>query len=41
MPRVRQIVRDAAAADHRFGAIVLGIVESDPFQMRTTPEPGG
>ena len=33
-PAVRQIIRDAAAADYRWSALVLGIVESVPFQMR-------
>jgi hypothetical protein len=36
MPAVRQVVRDAAAADYRFSSIVLGIVRSVPFQMRQT-----
>ncbi len=35
-PYVRQIVRDAERRDHRFSAIVLGIVRSEPFQMRTS-----
>jgi hypothetical protein len=34
MPAVRKIVRDAKARDYRFSAIVLGIVNSVPFQMR-------
>jgi hypothetical protein len=34
MPSVRQIVRDAAASDYRWSALVLGIVKSTPFQMR-------
>jgi len=33
MPAVRKIVRDVAREDRRFGAIVLGIVKSTPFQM--------
>ena len=33
-PAVRQIVRDAAAADYRWSSIVLAIVRSTPFQMR-------
>jgi hypothetical protein len=33
-PAVRQIVRDAAGNDNRFSSLVLGIVESTPFQMR-------
>jgi mono/diheme cytochrome c family protein len=35
-PAVRAIRRDAAAQDYRFSAIVLGIVNSVPFQMRAT-----
>ena len=34
MPAVRAIVRGAAADDHRFSSLVLGIVQSTPFQMR-------
>jgi hypothetical protein len=34
MPTVRRIVRDAAAKDYRFSALVLGIVESPQFGMR-------
>jgi hypothetical protein len=37
MPTVRQIVRDAARDNYRFSSIVLGIVKSAPFQMRTAP----
>jgi hypothetical protein len=33
-PTVRQIVNNAQAQDYRFSAIVLGIVNSTPFQMR-------
>jgi mono/diheme cytochrome c family protein len=33
-PAVRAIVRDSAADQHRFAAVVLGIVKSRPFQMR-------
>ena len=33
-PAVRAILRDAAAQNYRFSAIVLGIVKSAPFQMR-------
>jgi len=35
-PAVRKIVQDAKAQDYRFSALVLGIVESVPFQMRRT-----
>jgi hypothetical protein len=35
MPAVRAIVRDAARNKYRFSALVLGIVKSTPFQMRT------
>jgi hypothetical protein len=34
MPVVREIVRDAARQDYRFGALLTGIVKSVPFQMR-------
>jgi hypothetical protein len=32
MPVVRRVDKDAAAKDNRFSALVLGIVESQPFQ---------
>jgi hypothetical protein len=34
MPTARKIVREAADADYRFSRLVLGVVTSDPFQMR-------
>ncbi len=34
MPAVRRIKRDAADDDHRFAALVQGVVESLPFRMR-------
>ena len=34
-PTVRQITRDAAAADYRWSSLVLGIIESPPFLMRS------
>jgi hypothetical protein len=37
MPAVRAVLRDAAKNDNRFSSIVLGIVRSVPFRMRTTP----
>jgi hypothetical protein len=39
MPVVRAIVRDAARHDYRFSALVMGIVESTPFQKRTADGP--
>jgi hypothetical protein len=42
MPVVRGVVRKAAAQDNHFSSIVIGIVESTPFQMRrkeAVPEP--
>jgi hypothetical protein len=33
MPVIRSIVRNAAADNNRFSALVLGIVNSEPFQM--------
>ena len=41
MPAVRRIERDASRDGNRFRAIVLGIVNSEPFQMRTASGPGG
>jgi hypothetical protein len=35
-PAVRQIVADAQSKDFRFSSVVLGIVNSTPFQMRRT-----
>ncbi len=35
MPAVRDILRQADGADYRFSSVVLGIVNSKPFQMRT------
>ena len=35
MPVVRSIVNDAARNNYRFSAIVLGIIQSAPFQMRS------
>jgi hypothetical protein len=34
MPAVRAIVREAAPTDYRWASIILGIVKSEPFQMR-------
>jgi hypothetical protein len=39
MPVVRSIVRDAAHQDYRFSALVMGIVESTPFQKRAADGP--
>jgi len=38
MPVIRRIVKKAAQADYRLSSIVMGIVESAPFQMRTKLE---
>jgi hypothetical protein len=35
MPTVRAILRDAGRDDYRFSAIVLGVVHSTPFRMRS------
>ena len=39
MPVVRRIVKKAAQNDYRLASIIMGIVESAPFQMRTRLEP--
>ncbi len=36
-PVIRQVMRKAAQNDYRWSAIVLGIVQSTPFQMRRSP----
>jgi hypothetical protein len=38
MPTVRAIARGAAKNDYRFSSIILGIVESDAFQMRAAED---
>src|SRR5690606_24097171 len=40
MPTVRGAVREAAADDYRFAALVKGIVNSDQFRMQEAPEAG-
>jgi hypothetical protein len=34
MPAARRIAADAAQNDNRFSTLILGVVKSDPFQMR-------
>ncbi len=36
-PAIREIVRRAQADNYRFSALILGIVNSTPFQKRTSP----
>ena len=36
MPQVRGIVRKAAEDDYRWSSVILGVIESTPFQMRRT-----
>jgi hypothetical protein len=38
MPVVRAILREAAAKDYRFSSLILGVVDSVPFQMRVKME---
>jgi hypothetical protein len=40
MPTIRRIVRESEAQDYRFSSIVMGIVNSEQFQMRIAPEAG-
>jgi len=35
-PAIRSIVRNARASDYRFSSLVVGIVTSTPFRMRTS-----
>jgi len=39
MPAVRSVTHQAAQNDYRFSSLILGIVESTPFQMRRSQEP--
>jgi hypothetical protein len=39
MPVVRAILRSSAGQSYRFSTLVLGIVNSSPFQMRIKPAP--
>jgi hypothetical protein len=34
MPAVRDIVRQTEKQDHRFSALIMGVVTATPFQMR-------
>ncbi len=36
MPTVRSIVREAKEEDYRWSSVILGVIESAPFQMRRT-----
>ena len=38
-PAIRRITRDAALNDYRWSSLIQGIVESAPFQMRSSREP--
>jgi hypothetical protein len=38
MPAVRAVTRQAAANHYRFSSLILGIVESTPFQMRRSQD---
>ena len=39
MPTVRKIVRDTAAKDYKFSAIVQAVVNTEQFKMRRVPPP--
>jgi hypothetical protein len=39
MPTIRRIVRDTAAKDYKFSAIVQAVVKSEQFEMRRAPQP--
>ena len=36
-PAIRTVTRTAALNDYRFSSLVMGIVQSPPFQLRATP----
>ena len=37
-PAVRKILREDAASGYRWSTLILGIVKSEPFQMRMSAE---
>ena len=41
MPTVRELVRQAERDGYRWSSLILGIVRSDPFQMRRVPDGDG
>lgn len=41
MPVVRSITRDAARNDNRFSALIVGVVNSEPFQMKVKQQEKG
>ena len=41
MPTVRSIERAASENNYRFSALILGIVKSEPFQMKKAQPPAG
>ena len=40
MPVLRSIVRDAGKNDYRFSSLLMGVIKSPPFQMRTKQDEG-
>ena len=38
-PAIRKIVRETAPGGHRWSSLLLGVVQSTPFQMRRSQEP--
>ncbi len=36
-PSIRAVVREAEADGYRMSSFILGVVKSDPFQMRRSP----
>ena len=41
MPAVRGIVREAAQSNYKMSSVILGVIRSTPFQMRTAPAKDG
>jgi hypothetical protein len=38
MPSIRAIVRDSSRQDYKFSSLILGMVNSTPFRMRSAPD---
>jgi hypothetical protein len=40
-PTIRQLVHSLEASGYRWSSLIVGIVQSAPFQMRRPAQPGG
>ena len=40
MPAVRKILRESASSDYKWSSVILGVIKSVPFEMRTSHDSG-